>query len=149
MMISYGQNAEDVLLRRALGDAPGGFFIDAGANDPVFDSVTKHVSLHGWTGINIEPQPDCFARIQRDRPGEINLQVGLSDRPGTLTLYDDTSADGWSTFSAAQAAALRAQGHVLVERTVRSPRWPTSARGTRGDGRLTFSRSTWKAMSMP
>jgi hypothetical protein len=33
-MLSYAQNAEDVLLRRALGDRPTGCYIDVGANDP-------------------------------------------------------------------------------------------------------------------
>ena len=54
-MISYAQNQEDVLLRREFPDCTNGFYIDVGANDPVWDSVTKHFYDRGWHGINIEP----------------------------------------------------------------------------------------------
>ena len=32
--VSYAQNFEDVMLRRALRDVEQGFYIDVGANDP-------------------------------------------------------------------------------------------------------------------
>lgn len=34
-MISYAQNYEDVLARRALGDPPKGFFVDVGAAESI------------------------------------------------------------------------------------------------------------------
>ena len=55
-MISYAQNAEDVLLNRAFAGRGDGFWIDVGASDPVVNSVTKHFSDHGWRGINVEPE---------------------------------------------------------------------------------------------
>src|SRR5262245_12016004 len=87
-MVSYAQNAEDVLLRRAFAGQPTGFYIDVGAGDPVADSVTKHFSLCGWRGINIEPFPGLFERLQADRPRDVNLNGGLSDRNGTRTFYE-------------------------------------------------------------
>lgn len=39
--ISYAQNFEDVMLRRALRSVERGFYIDVGAADPVEMSVTK------------------------------------------------------------------------------------------------------------
>ncbi len=116
-MISYAQNAEDVLLNRAFPEGTG-FFIDVGACDPVIDSVTKHFSNRGWRGINIEPQPAVFARVCADRPRDINLNVGIADRPGTLPFYEAPEAPGWSTFSAEQAEGLRRQGRRVVERSV-------------------------------
>ncbi len=38
--ISFAQNAEDVMLWRALGHVRAGFYIDVGAQDPELDSVT-------------------------------------------------------------------------------------------------------------
>lgn len=86
-MISYAGNFEDVLLRRAFADQSTGFFIDVGAYDPVDGSVTKHFSNLGWRGINIEPDPAPFARLCDDRPNDINLNLAISDREGTLRLY--------------------------------------------------------------
>lgn len=86
-MISYAGNFEDVLLRRAFAGQADGFYLDVGAYDPVDGSVTKHFYDLGWRGINVEPDPAPFARLQDERPEDINLNLALSDREGTLLLY--------------------------------------------------------------
>jgi FkbM family methyltransferase len=116
-MMSYAQNGEDVILNRLFPEGTG-FFIDIGANDPVDDSVTKLFYDRGWRGINIEPEPRAFARVAAGRPRDINLNVGISEKEGTLTFYDMVKANGWSTFSPDQAANLRAQGFEMVERPI-------------------------------
>jgi FkbM family methyltransferase len=116
-MLSYAQNGEDVILNRLFPET-GGFFIDVGANDPVDDSVTNHFHHRGWKGINIEPEPAAFARMVAGRPVDVNLNVGISNQQGVLTFYDVPHANGWSTFSAGQAANLRAQGHKIIERQI-------------------------------
>jgi hypothetical protein len=40
-MISYAQNLEAVLLSRAFGGQMDGFYVDVGAGDPTYLSVTK------------------------------------------------------------------------------------------------------------
>ena len=65
-----------------------GFYIDVGAYDPVDDSVTKHFYDLGWRGINVEPAGHLRARSPTARPRDVNLNVGLSDEPGTLTFYE-------------------------------------------------------------
>jgi FkbM family methyltransferase len=116
-MVSYAQNREDVLLARLFPGAGPGFYIDVGANDPVTHSVTKHFYEKGWRGINLDPHPACFARLQQDRPRDLNLQAGVSDRDGTLAFFE-AEESGWSTFSTLQAANLRSSGMRLVERSV-------------------------------
>ena len=120
MMISYAQNAEDVLLNRVFAGRCQGFYIDVGAHDPIVNSVTKHFSDLGWTGINIEPEQgtDLFARLSADRPRDLNLNLGLSNREGILTFYQTVSAPGWSTFSPAQGAEMARWGFELVERSI-------------------------------
>lgn len=86
MMISYSQNAEDVVLARTFWDVPVGFYVDVGAWDPTADSVTKHFYDRGWSGINIEPQPDLKAKFDEDRPRDINLQVAISSEVGEARL---------------------------------------------------------------
>lgn len=97
MMITYAQNREDVLLQRAF-QGQMGFYVDVGANDPIKDSVTKHFSKYGWRGINIEPHPGLHQKLCEDRPNDINLNIGASDRRATLEFFECVSNLGLSTF---------------------------------------------------
>ena len=119
-MVSYAQNAEDVLLNRAFGGQSRGFYIDVGANDPILHSVTRHFYGLGWTGINIEPEQGTplFGRLCADRPRDVNLNLGVSDREGVLTFLQASASGGWSTFSAEQAAHLAGRGIEVLERRV-------------------------------
>jgi FkbM family methyltransferase len=78
-MISYSQNFEDVMLRRALQDIETGFYIDIGACDPVELSVTLAFYNAGWRGVNIEPNPEFAERLAEARPRDINLACAVSD----------------------------------------------------------------------
>jgi len=114
-MISYAQNAEDVVLARAFRGRAEGFFVDVGANDPTHDSVTRHFSDLGWIGVNIEPQVSCFQALGRERPQDTNLNVGVSSRPGRLTFYSVPDAQAMSTFSPEHAALVRSLGYHTQE----------------------------------
>ena len=81
-MVSYAQNFADVMLRRVLQDVKAGTYIDVGAQDSTVDSVTKWFYDSGWSGINIEPHPDYFAQLTRDRPRDINLKNAGADTEG-------------------------------------------------------------------
>jgi FkbM family methyltransferase len=87
-MLSYAQNFEDVLLNRCFKHQDTGFYIDVGAWDPVFDSVTKHFYDKGWNGINIEPSPRQYKRLVELRPRDVNLQVAAGDSEGELLFYE-------------------------------------------------------------
>ena len=117
-MISYAQNAEDVVLARAFGERTGGFFVDVGANDPTHDSVTRHFSDRGWVGINIEPQVACFETLQRVRTRDVNLNVGIGAVSGRLVFYFVPDAPAMSTFSPDQARLVRELGFQTEERKV-------------------------------
>ncbi|MCW2594584.1 MAG: hypothetical protein JWP39_472 [Jatrophihabitans sp.] len=117
-MISYAQNAEDVVLARAFTGRTDGFFVDVGANEPTHDSVTRHFADRGWTGINIEPQVTCFQALERERPKDINLNVGVSSEPGRLTFYYVPDAQAMSTFSAEHATLVRSLGYHTQEREI-------------------------------
>jgi FkbM family methyltransferase len=97
--ISYGQNFEDVLLWRCFGGQETGFWIDIGAWHPTIDSVTRrfYEKGPGWHGVNVEPVPTYFKMIETDRPRDINLQVAIGERSGTLklTVFEGT---GGSSF---------------------------------------------------
>lgn len=117
-IISYAQNREDVLLARAFGEQKSGFYVDVGAAHPKDHSVTKHFYDHGWHGINIEPHPDFFRLLCAERPRDINLNVGVSDREGVLTFYEHRVLGGSSTFDTELADYFRAEGVELVEHEI-------------------------------
>ena len=95
--ISYAQNCEDVILSRALKGVEKGFYVDVGAMDPVFDSVTKALYERGWRGINIEPVHQWYEKLALDRPEDINLNLALLDKPSIIHLYEIADT-GLSTF---------------------------------------------------
>jgi FkbM family methyltransferase len=96
-IISYSQNREDIVLRRALRDVRPGFYIDVGANDPVDESVTKIFYDDGWRGINIEPLSACYDRLQLLRSRDINIQALVGAERGKCILYEFPDDGRYST----------------------------------------------------
>lgn len=81
-LVSYAQNAEDIILNRALCNVEKGFYIDVGAQHPIMDSVTKLFYERGWRGVNIDPVPQWFELLKKDRPHDINLRVAVGSAQG-------------------------------------------------------------------
>ena len=118
-MISYAQNQEDVLLSRLFPPGRPGFYIDVGANDPVVDSVTKHFYDLGWRGINVEPSSRPYERLLQQRDRDVNLNVGLSDKEGSLSFYEfPPELPGSSTFEYGQAEWHHDSGRPYEQREV-------------------------------
>jgi FkbM family methyltransferase len=117
-MISYAQNWEDVWLHRAFSHQAHGFYVDVGANDPVADSVTKHFYDRGWHGINIEPHKTLCAKLRQARPRDVNLQIGLSNKAGSLKFYVVPSQLGWSSFAPVLGQHFRQMNLEVIEETV-------------------------------
>lgn len=100
---TYAQYNEDIILLALLHDIEKGFYVDVGANYPVVDSVTKLFYEKGWRGINIEPIPALFKQLQKERPADINLQVGVGEKAGELQFYENVHIPGHSSFSRSEA----------------------------------------------
>lgn len=96
--ITYAQNREDLLLEAFFHDQKKGFYVDVGGFDPDYDSVTKLFYLKGWSGINIEPQPDQYKKFEKRRKRDINIDAAISDTSGTTKLRIYQSG-GLSTLS--------------------------------------------------
>ncbi|MEJ0081040.1 MAG: FkbM family methyltransferase [Puia sp.] len=86
---SKSQFNEDLIIDLLLQKKSKGFYIDVGANHPVFNSNTKKFYDRGWNGINIEPNPVAFSKVFAGRPMDINLNVAISDKNShDLTLFN-------------------------------------------------------------
>lgn len=101
-MISYAKNHEDVVLMRALSEIRKGFYIDCGAAHPATDNVTLAFYQQGWSGINVEPDPEQFSLLQKSRPRDINLHAAAGAEHGMRDYYQ-FKRTGIATFSVAQA----------------------------------------------
>ncbi len=115
--VSYAQNAEDVMLWRALSHVEGGRYVDVGAADPIIDSVTQALYQRGWRGIDIEPVPALAAALRENRPANVVIEAAAGTESGTISFFE-ISGTGLSTTSPAEAEAAQTLGHVARETTV-------------------------------
>jgi FkbM family methyltransferase len=83
----YSQEGEDMILRRIFEGQEKGIYVDVGAHHPRRFSNTYYFYKQGWTGVNIEPNPDALMAFKSDRPRDINLQLGVSDTASVLKYY--------------------------------------------------------------
>src|SRR6266851_8279918 len=116
-IVSYAQNFEDVLLWRALRQVSGGMYVDIGAQDPVFDSVSKGFYEQGWRGVHVEAATQYVELLRKDRPDETIIHAAVSDCPGMLKFYEIPDT-GMSTGSEKIAAAHRHRGWQVKETLV-------------------------------
>jgi FkbM family methyltransferase len=118
-LISYARNFEDVMLWRALGHIERGFYVDVAAWSPDADSVTRLFSEHGWRGINIEPNPELFAKLNERRQNDINLNLAVGAREGLVTInLVKNGGSGLSTMRDDYARLHQAQGWEIEQATV-------------------------------
>jgi FkbM family methyltransferase len=113
-MISYAQNFEDVMLWRALGHIERGFYLDIGAQLPIYDSVSKAFYDAGWRGVHVEATPTYAAAIRADRPDEIVIQAAVSDEQGQMSFFEIPET-GLSTGRAEIASSHAENGFATRE----------------------------------
>jgi FkbM family methyltransferase len=107
----YSQFYEDYVLAYVFANIVSGVYVDVGANDPDNASVTKRLYLSGWSGVNIEPNPELLPAFARRRSRDDNVGVGISDAPARLRFYRFTrEASGLSTFDPTLARSHRKAG---------------------------------------
>jgi FkbM family methyltransferase len=111
---SFSQNGEDVIIHKMLGNKKKGFYVDVGANDPLRFNNTMYFYVRGWKGINIEPDFNCFKKIEKERPRDINLNLGIGSSDSKLILYR-FKTNTLSTFSKEEAKKFQKQGYKLID----------------------------------
>ncbi len=113
---SYAQCGEDLILRYVFDvlKVHKPTYLDIGAHHPTFLSNTYLFYLGGSSGVCIEPDPVLWARINRKRRRDNNLNVGVAATKGKMTLYVFSSRT-MNTFSTTEARLYQEQGAVLLE----------------------------------
>jgi hypothetical protein len=86
---SYSQCGEDMIVeyifRLRAVERPS--YIDIGANHPFALSNTARFYERGCRGVNIDPNPAAMLLFDEHRNGDVNLNVGISDKAVKLTCF--------------------------------------------------------------
>ena len=116
----YSQYHEDLIIDSLMQCKDNGFYIDIGANDPIELSNTARFYQRGWSGINIEPNPELYRRLAESRKRDINLNIGIGEKETELTFYN-VSAHTLSSFNkqAAIRAAKEFHEHLVGEQKIK------------------------------
>ena len=95
---SWSQEGEDQILRRIFEDQSLGFYVDVGAHHPKRFSNTFLFYGRGWRGINIDAMPGSMKAFGKERPRDINIEVGVGLQQGQLDYYvfNETALNGFS-----------------------------------------------------
>jgi FkbM family methyltransferase len=116
--ISYAQNAEDVVLWRALRHLPKGRYVEVGANHPTQSSITRAFYDRGWTGIEIEPVTQFVEAFRAQRPDDVVVQAAVTDSDAETVTLHVIADTGLSTLDDAIGEKHRSQGWTTREETV-------------------------------
>lgn len=113
------QEGEDALLKRLLKKyyKTPGFYVDVGAHHPTRFSNTYHYYLNGWRGINIDPIPGTKALFDQQRPGDINLELGIANQTDTLT-YSVFKEPAFNTFDPQSVAYAETRTQKIAEQSI-------------------------------
>ena len=115
----YSQNGEDVVVSSLFEDLKikTGFYVDVGAHHPQRYSNTNLLFLKGWSGINIDPNPETITLFNSARKNDINLNVGVAANASKLVYYN-FSDPAVNTFSADAAKKYEGKKWIsLVSKT--------------------------------
>ena len=111
---SWSGSEEDIIIDNLLGNKKTGYYVDVGAYDAWVGSNTKRFYNKGWQGIIIEPDVVRYRRFLKDRKNDINLNIGLSDKPSKLTFYV-MFPESLSTFSREMMEKRRDERYTLIK----------------------------------
>jgi FkbM family methyltransferase len=127
---SYAQQGEDLIVEnimKMIGIKGPVTYLDVGAYDPVFDSNTYALYRAGGHGVLVEPNPAKIARLEKVRPRDktLNVGVGLSAQPTTGDYYviAGPSAGLLNTFSKEDAEELQRKSpeRQVIEKVLKMP----------------------------
>lgn len=118
---SYSQCGEDLIVRyifNQIGVAHPSY-MDIGAHHPYYLSNTALFYEGGSRGMNIEPDPTLIQDFIQHRNEDINLNIGISDRPSELDFYIINNPV-LNTFSREEAENYHKEGdyHIVDKKKV-------------------------------
>ena len=75
---------DKILNEKIFKNKKNGFYLECGAFDGVIDSNTLFFNKYmQWSGVNVEPLPNIFLELQKNRKTDLNIKAALSDETTT------------------------------------------------------------------
>jgi len=99
----YSQNDEEKYITdyfMNFNNGRGGKYAEIGSFDAFKFSNTRALFERGWSGVLVEPSPNCMARLKdvyAKEPRIQLLQVAISDNDGVMTFYETNGGDAIGT----------------------------------------------------
>ncbi len=131
MRAIFGPEHQQRLVTAFFGEGYRGTFVDVGAADVQRNSQTYDLEQAGWSGVLIEPRPDCAEQLRRERRSPV-FEVACSSpaKAGTtMTLHlagghsslNDTFVVAGMTSKGEITVAVRTLDDVLTEAGLTAP----------------------------
>jgi len=129
---THAQLGQDRRVAHIFAGKRGGTFVDVGASDGVRFSNTLALERDlGWRGVCVEPEPEAFAALQRNRPDAFCSSAPLLDRSGQEVTFavrtsrrDGTMLSGIEAMFNAAAAKKKRHVRTLARMTMRTETLP-------------------------
>ncbi len=111
----------DYIRKNRLSDPNGFSYLDIGAHHPTYASNTCLFYLEGLRGINIEPDPELFEAFMKERPDDVNLNVGIGLEKNDVTDFYVMVNRSCSTFSKEMCDEFCSTGFTELKCVLRLP----------------------------
>lgn len=122
--VSYSQSGEDLIIDYVLGwmGSPTRTYLDIGAHHPTFLSNTYLFYEQGHRGVSIEPDPVLHAVIEKRRPGDTNLNIGIGSDAQEEAEFYIMNPTTLNTFSKKEAETyVKHYPGTTIDRVVKLP----------------------------
>lgn len=77
LFLSFSQHGDDYLAWQLLNKKNNGIIVEVGAFDGVHLSNSFSLEQKGWKSINIEPTPEVFKALEKNRPNSKNINCAI------------------------------------------------------------------------
>ncbi len=113
----YGQHADDLIIEAIfsrLGISKPAY-IDLGCNHPIYYSNTYAFYKNGCRGINVDANGDLMGLVEKVKSEDINLNVGVASKAGTMTYYSFKHSNGRNTFCRDEIESWGGEPSEIIE----------------------------------
>ena len=108
--VSYSQFGEDLALINLIGDRTGRY-LDIGAHHPSRFSNTRLLYERGWSGVNVEANPELISAFEKARARDTNISACVGLLPNyTFTIFEEPAI---STFNQEWKSKFLSSGNAI------------------------------------
>ena len=121
--ISYSQSGEDLIVSFIFMwlKIKEVTYLDIGAHHPTWLSNTYLFYRNGFRGVLVEADPYLHAQLQRKRPRDLCLSVGIGVGENREADFYVMTTRTLNTFSCEEAHKNQSYGNEKIERTIKVP----------------------------